>query len=212
MAKLQIAVDLASFDELLALADRLHDVVDIFEVGTPVIMQDGFHPVRAIKARYPDLTVLADTKIVDGGSIECADACRAGADIVTVLALADDATVSGVIKTAHRHGKKAMADLICAPDIAGRARELVDMGIDFVCVHTAVDVQKRGITPLDELKTLVKAINSEKAVAAGGISPMTVGAYLDEDPAIVIMGSALTGAKDPLSAAREAAALCHAAK
>lgn len=54
------------------------------------------------------MMILADTKIVDGGKLECEDACKAGADIVTVLAVADNATVRGVVDTAHRYGRRAM--------------------------------------------------------------------------------------------------------
>ena len=40
--------------------------------------------------------------------------CRRGegADIVTVLALADETTIGEVVKTAHENGRKVMADLI----------------------------------------------------------------------------------------------------
>lgn len=41
MTKLQIAVDLLSEEEAVLLADDIHDVVDIFEIGTPMIIRDG---------------------------------------------------------------------------------------------------------------------------------------------------------------------------
>ena len=85
--KLQIAVDIADTQRVLEIAKQVHDVIDIFEVGTPVIMKEGMNPVRALKKEYPNLCVLADTKIMDGGKIECQDVCEAGADIVTVLAV-----------------------------------------------------------------------------------------------------------------------------
>lgn len=196
MARLQIAVDLLAGEQALLLADEIHDVIDIFEVGTPMIIRDGLHPVRRIKEKHPGLTVLADTKIVDGGSLECEDACKAGADIITVLAMADNATIQDVVDSAHRYGRKAMADLIQAPDIAKRAKELVGMGIDYVCVHTGVDVQRLGRTPLEELEILVSAISCEKAAVAGGINSGTLESYLARKPGIVIMGGALCCAPD----------------
>ena len=60
MAKLQIAVDLMTEEQAALLADEIHDVIDIFEVGTPMIVRDGLHPVRRIKEKHPELTVLAD--------------------------------------------------------------------------------------------------------------------------------------------------------
>lgn len=194
--KLQIAIDLANGTEALEMVGHIRDEIDIVEVGTPLIMKEGMVPVRLIKKTYPNVTVLADTKIVDGGDIECADACEAGADIVTVLALADNETVKAVIDTAHKFGRKAMADLICVTDIQKRARELEAMGMDYVCVHTAVDVQKLGKTPLDDLKELVAAIPPHKAAVAGGISMKTLDAYKALNPAIVIAGGSLTNAEN----------------
>ena len=194
--KLQIAIDLATGAEALEMVGHIRDEIDIVEVGTQLIMKEGMVPVRLIKKTYPNVIVLADTKIVDGGDIECADACEAGADIVTVLALADNETVKAVIDTAHKFGRKAMADLICVTDIQKRARELEAMGIDYVCVHTAVDVQKLGKTPLDDLTELVAAIPPHKTAVAGGINMKTLDAYKALNPAIVIAGGSLTNAEN----------------
>ena len=110
--KLQIAIDIANTETVLSIADAVHDVIDILEVGTPVIMKEGLAPVYRVKQKYPNLCVLADTKIVDGGAMECEDACKAHADIVTVLAMADNATIKEVVDTAHKFKKKVLADLI----------------------------------------------------------------------------------------------------
>ena len=196
MTQLQIAVDLLSQEQTVALADQIHDVIDIFEVGTPVIVRDGMRPVRLIKERHPALTVLADIKIIDGGYLECADACKAGADIVTVLAIADNATICGVIDAARQYRRKVMADLIRVENIAQRSRELLALGVDYLCVHTAVDVQSQGRTPLNDLATLVSAIPPQHAAVAGGISGDTLAKSLSMQPAIVAMGGALCSAPD----------------
>jgi len=199
--KLQIAMDTLSGAEVLHLLERVHDVVDIVEIGTPLILREGLAPVRAVKERYPGLTVLADTKIVDGGRLECGDAVAAGADIVTVLAAADDATIQDVITAAHEKSRFVMVDLIGRADIAKRAEELLALDADFICVHTGVDAQKSGRTPLGDLKTLVAAIPPECAAVAGGVSPASVRQYAVLHPGIIIAGGALTGAQDPRAAA-----------
>lgn len=194
--KLQIAVDIADTVRVLEIADQIYDIIDIYEVGTPVIMKEGMAPVKALKNKYPQLCVLADTKIVDGGSIECADVCEAGADIVTVLALSDNATIEEVIETAHKYDKKVLADLICVKDIAARSKELVEMGVDYVGVHTGVDMQKEGRTPLEDLTILVKSINSRQAAVAGGVKFNTINSYVELNPEIIIAGGALYNAPD----------------
>lgn len=153
-------------------------------------------PVKALKDRYPDLTVLADSKIMDGGALECEDICKNGADIITVLALADNATIEEVVQVAHKYNRKVMADLICVKNITERSRELIAMGVDYVAVHTGVDMQKKGRTPLKDLQELTKAIAPGQAAVAGGVNMETVSSYIKEQPGIVISGSALYQAPD----------------
>ena len=194
--KLQIAVDIADTMRILEIGDQIHDVIDIFEVGTPVIMKEGAAPIRALKQKYPDLTVLADSKIMDGGALEAGDLCEAGADIITVLAVSDDTTISEVIETAHQFGRKVLVDLMCIQDIPKRSREVEAMGADYVCVHTGTDMQKRGRTPLGDLREIVSAIDPSKAAVAGGVKMETLDSYKALKPGIVIAGSALYNAPD----------------
>ena len=194
--KLQIAIDNASADTILDTVDKIADIIDIVEVGTPMIIRDGQSAVRIVKEKYPHLTVLSDSKIVDGGSLECGYAVEAGADIITVLAMAADETISDVIDTAHEAGRQAMADLIGVPDIQKRAKELKGLGIDYICVHTAFDVQKKGRTPLGDLKELVQAVPSGMCAVAGGVNLKTIDEYVRLNPAIIIAGGALYNTPD----------------
>ncbi|MEY8524073.1 3-hexulose-6-phosphate synthase [Lachnospiraceae bacterium 38-10] len=201
--KLQIAVDIADTERVLEIAEQVHDIVDIYEVGTPVIMKEGMRPIRALKERYPDLCVLADTKIMDGGALECGDVCKAGADIVTVLALADNATIVEVVETAHRYDRKVLADLICVRDIPERAKELVDMGVDYIGVHTGVDMQKAGRTPLKDLEELVFAVDPARTAVAGGVNIDTIDAYAALETEIIIAGGAICHAENIRQAAMD---------
>lgn len=190
--KLQIAFDMVSAETVLELVGEIHDVIDIVEVGTPMIVREGMLPVRLVKTSYPNVTVLADVKIVDGGDVESADAFEAGADLVTVLAVADDATIQSVINTAKKYGKQVMADLICINDVEKRAKELDQMGVNYVCVHTAHDVQVSGKTPFDELKRVMAVLKNAKAAVAGGINKKTILLAKQIGPEIVVAGAALT--------------------
>ena len=194
--RLQIAMDDGDTGHLIEVAGRIHDVIDIFEVGTPVIMLDGCHAVKAVKDAYPHMCVLADSKIMDGGALECLYLCKAGADIVTVMAVSDNATITEVIETAHAYGRKVMVDLMNVTDIPARSRELVELGADYVAVHTAFDVQKLGRTPLGDLRELVSAIDPSKAVVAGGVKQETIADYVALRPGIIVAGAALYGAPD----------------
>ncbi|MBO7710556.1 MAG: orotidine 5'-phosphate decarboxylase [Lachnospiraceae bacterium] len=194
--KLQIAIDNASTSNIFDIVDPIADTIDIVEVGTPMIIHEGQKAVRMIKEKYPGLTVLSDSKIADGGALECQYAVDAGADIITVLALAADQTIKDVIDTAHKSGRKAMVDLISVTDIRARAARLREMGADYIAVHTAFDVQKTGRTPYKDLKELLEVIPAEMCAAAGGIRQDTVSDYAALHPGIIIAGGALCQAPD----------------
>ena len=161
-----------------------------------MILREGMLPVRLIKQKFPDVTVLADCKIVDGGDIESQDAFEAGADIVTVLAVSNDTTIQAVINKAKQYGKKVMADMICMEDVKGRSVDLDRMGVDYICIHTAVDVQSAEKTPFNELAEVMPLLKNAKAAVAGGINMDTIPLAREYGPEIVVVGSALTRSAD----------------
>ena len=54
--------------------------ISIIEVGTPLIISEGCKAVETIKRKYPQKTVFADIKVMDGGSVVPKIAFSAGAD------------------------------------------------------------------------------------------------------------------------------------
>ena len=103
--KLQVAFDLQSSDEILNFLEKNGDLIDIIEIGTPLIIKEGLKSVLKIKKKFPKQTVLADLKIMDAGLLEAQIGFDAGADIVTVLGLASTKTLNGVKQTAVKNSK-----------------------------------------------------------------------------------------------------------
>ena len=54
MAKLQVAIDLLTTEEALALAAKVAPYVDIIELGTPLIKNMGSGVITAMKNAHPD--------------------------------------------------------------------------------------------------------------------------------------------------------------
>ena len=203
MIKLQLALDDISLKDALSLLGKVRDHIDIAEVGTPFLMEYGTSAIRQIKAAFPGLEVLCDGKIMDAGSYEADIGFEAGADYVTVLAVTEDATIRDVALSAERRGKIAVADMICVRDLPQRVSELKQLGIQMLSVHTGVDQQKAGRTPISDL-SLIKSCCGELPVSvAGGITPDTVDEYLALDPAVIICGGGILHAADPAAATAE---------
>jgi 3-hexulose-6-phosphate synthase len=198
--KLQMALD-GDWTDSRAVLAQVHQHIDIAEIGTPLIFREGMNTVRFLRAAYPHLALLADLKIMDGGEHEAAIAFEAGADLVTVLGGAHDNTVRGAVAAARRFGKQIMVDMLQVSQLVERARELLTLGVDYLCVHTAYDLQHSGETPLADLQALRTALPNAPLAAAGGIKLETLGAVLACQPQIVVVGGAITRAAQPAEVA-----------
>jgi len=201
--KLQLAFDVITTDKAILVLEELEGLIDIVEVGTPFIVEGGMKPVKEIRKRFPDQTILADVKIADGAKIEAKSAFEAGADIVTVLALAETQTIMDTVETARAYQKKVLVDMLAVKDIPTKTRELETIGVDYICVHNAFDIQSQGKNPLDELLILKQHIKTAKAAVAGGIKLQTLPGIVEAEPDIIIVGGAITNAADMRSTVKK---------
>ena len=138
---------------------------------------------------------------MDVGQYEADFAFGAGADMVTVLGVADDATIAGAAASAAAHGKEAVVDLISVVDKPTRARRAQELGARFVAVHSGIDQQMQGQSPLTDLRAVRDAV-SIGVMVAGGIKLETLPTVVGLGPDVVVVGGAITGASDPAAAAR----------
>lgn len=202
MSKLQLALDDIYLDDALSLLRKLQNDIDIVEVGTPFLIRYGIWAVEEIRKDFPGLCILCDGKIMDAGAYEAEEMFQAGANIITVLALTDDSTIQACVEVAEKYQGEVMADMICVQNLPNRARELEGLGVHMIAVHTGVDQQARGRTPLGDLEELKGAVTSAKLAVAGGINEDSVDDYMRFSPDIVIVGGGILNQKDRLKAAR----------
>ena len=173
-------------------------------------MGEGVRAVRAIKDRFPDKLVLADAKIMDAGGMESEIAFTSGADIVTVLGCADDATIVGAVAAAEKYGKWVMVDLINCADLTNRARQCQALGVHTLCVHAAVDTGNDAQSLFRELAAIRDVVRCPLAIA-GGISAETVSEAVSAGASIVVVGSAISRAQRPAEAAAAMMAMLQGA-
>lgn len=201
--ELQLALDLVDIPGALKVVAEIGEYIDIVEIGTPVVINEGLRAVKEIKAAFPHLRVLADLKIMDAGGYEVMKASEAGADIITVLGASDDATIRGAVEEARKHNKKILVDLINVKDIAGRAKEVDEIGADYICVHSGYDHQAAGINSFEDLKAIKAVVKRAKTAIAGGIKLATLPDVIAAQPDLVIVGGGITGASDIKAAAAD---------
>jgi 3-hexulose-6-phosphate synthase len=176
-AIVQLSLDLTDLSEALRTADLAVQVgVDWLEVGTPLIIAEGMRAVRELRARYPEIPIVADLKTMDGGWLEAEIMAKAGASMVVVMGQAHAETVELVVKAGSDFGVKVMGDNMAMADPVEGAKRLEELGCDYVIHHVGFDMRtlrrERGLnapTPLDRLREVVEAV-SVPVQAVGGLT------------------------------------------
>ncbi len=198
-AIVQISLDLTSLDEAIetaALARRAG--VDWLEAGTPLLLAEGLHGVRALREAFPDIPIVADLKTMDGGYLEAEMMAKAGATHVVVMARAHPETIRCVVKAGADFGCQVMGDNLACPDPVVAARQLEDLGCDYVIHHIGYD-ERRGIaaagqrmpSPLDRLREVVAAVQVP-VQAVGGLSLEQAIQCPQYGAPLVVLGAPLT--------------------
>jgi 3-hexulose-6-phosphate synthase len=201
MAKLQVAIDLLTTADALALVAKIAPYIDIIELGTPLIKKEGIAVVTAMKAAYPDKLVFADLKTMDAGELEADIAFSAGADLVTILGAAGNATIIGAVKAGKAHNKGVVVDTIGVADRVKRAQEVTALGVEFVELHAGLDEQW---TEGYSIKVLIdEAARAGVPVSvAGGVNINNISAVIKAGAIVAVAGAAIYGAEDPAAAAK----------
>jgi 3-hexulose-6-phosphate synthase len=176
----QISLDIIDLKEALATAHiAIRAGVDWLEAGTPLILAEGMHGVRALRLEFPKTPIVADLKTMDGGWQEAEVMAKAGATHVVVMARSHPATIKMVVKAGKDFGVKVMGDDMACDDKAAACKMMEDIGVDYIVHHTGYDERRdpavikanngRVPSPFDELEKIVRAVKIP-VQAVGGLS------------------------------------------
>ena len=195
----QISLDLTSIPEAIDTARlAIRCGVDWLEAGTPLIIAEGMNGVRALRAEFPGVPIVADLKTMDGGWLEAQLMAEAGATHVVVMERAHPETIKMVVKAGRDFGVQVMGDNLGASDKVAAAQRLEDLGCDFVIHHIGYD-ERRGLaaagkpfpSPLDQLREIVAAVRVP-VQAVGGLSIEQAIRTPEYGAPLVVLGAPLT--------------------
>ncbi len=200
--KLQVALDLLELDRAVQIAkESLEGGADWIEVGTPLIKSEGMDAIRTMREKFPEQKIVADMKTMDTGAIEVEMAAKAGANIVSILAVADNSTIEDALRSAREYGVELMVDIMNVPDPVAKSKELEEIGVDYICVHVGIDQQMVGVDTIDLLETIVKDVKTPLAVG-GGLDAESAARAVASGADIVIVGGNIIRSADVTGSTR----------
>jgi bifunctional enzyme Fae/Hps len=199
---LEVALDIPDWRRVEGIVRALprSDAI-IIEAGTPLIKRYGVEVVQKIHQLRPETVVVADLKTLDTGNLEARMAGDATADVVGFSALAPLKTMEKFIEECKKIGALSLMDTLNLPDPVGVLKKL-KVKPDIVELHRAIDVEQSQESEWGNIREIKRVCGNVLVAVAGGIRVNKVEKALNAGADILVVGRAITAAKDVTGAAR----------
>ena len=189
----QVSLDLTTIEEAIETSETAVEAgVDWLEAGTPLILAEGLHGVKALRERFPEHPIVADLKTMDGGYLEAEMMAKAGANIVVVMARAHEATIRCVVQAGRDYGIKVMGDDLGCENKPAAARMMEDLGVDFIVHHLGFDERNMisGLNVMSDLEDVARAVSIPVQAVGGLTIPEAISCPAHGAP-LVVLGAPL---------------------
>ncbi len=190
---MQVSLDLTTIGEAIETSETAVEAgVDWLEAGTPLILAEGLHGVKALRERFPEHPIVADLKTMDGGYLEAEMMAKAGANIVVVMARAHEATIRCVVQAGRDYGIKVMGDDLGCQDKPAAAKMMEDLGVDFIVHHLGFDERNliSGLNVMSDLEDVARAVSIPVQAVGGLTIPEAISCPAHGAP-LVVLGAPL---------------------
>ncbi|MEM9424094.1 MAG: 3-dehydro-L-gulonate-6-phosphate decarboxylase [Spirochaetota bacterium] len=200
---LQLALDNLKLHEALCTTQVLAPELDVIEAGTLLCLAEGAESVQVLRSLYPDKKIVADLKIVDAGAELAQLACQRGADWVTVMCNAANATKAKAVEAAAKYGSEIQVELF-GNWTYEEAREWQPIGLKQVIYHQSRDALHAGGSWGEKNMQAVKKLADMgfEVSVTGGLSVDVLALFRGIPVKSFIVGRDLREAKEPLDTAR----------
>ncbi len=198
---LQVAMDLTSLSEVKKVLELVPESDHvIFEIGTPLAKKYGVDVILELRDVRPDAFFVLDIKTLDTGNLEARMAADATANAVVVSGLAPVSTIEKFIREADKTGIYSVIDMLNVSDPVALLEKL-SVKPNVVELHRAIDTEGVAPPPWINAGKIKEKFNVLVGVA-GGLKPENVGEAIKAGADILVVGRAITRARDIEGAAR----------
>ncbi len=200
---LQVALDNFSLSDALESTRLLAPELDVIEAGTLLCLATGAESIKALRTLYPDNKIVADLKIVDAGGELANMACTNGADWVTVMCNAANATKAKAVEAAEKLGGEMQVELFGNWTFE-EAEEWKKIGLKQVIYHQSRDALNAGGSWGEENMKVVKRLAEMgfEVSVTGGLTIDVLKLFKGIPVKCFIAGRNLRNPADPAAEAR----------
>jgi len=196
---LQVALDVTSIEE----AERLAGIAvsagaDLLEVGDPLLRRFGFEALTRIRLSQPDTPLIAEFASSDWADEQVRLAADAGADIVSLIGLANEPRIARAVYAARAAKVGIFVEVPRNQADLSWCKMAQELGVDGVSIIRNIDATTNPKASWDRVKRIRRGCDIPIAVS-GGFGASHIAAALNISWNIVIVGRAIVDAPDPAS-------------
>lgn len=199
---LEVAFDIPDWRRVEGIVRALpdHEAL-VIEAGTPLVKRYGVEVCQKIRQIKPESMILADLKTISSAKMEAKMAADAGADVASFAGVGPVETQEEFIEMCHEEGILALLDTISLHNPLDVLKKL-KIKPDIVELHRAIDLELTAAAhQWGNIPEIKKAIGGGPVAVAGGIRLPKVKEALASKADMLVVGRAITVAKDVNSAA-----------
>ena len=199
---LEVAFDIPDWRRVEGIIRALpdHEAI-VIEAGTPLIKRYGVEVCKKIHQLRPNALVLADLKTISSGKREAYMAGEATADVASFAGVGPLDASEEFIDACHEVGVLPLLDTINLHDPVPVLNSL-NVKPDIVELHRAIDLELTDAGhQWGNIPEIKEAIGGGPVAVAGGIRLPKVKEALSSKADILVVGRAITVAKDINNAA-----------
>ncbi|UUM19548.1 MULTISPECIES: 3-keto-L-gulonate-6-phosphate decarboxylase UlaD [unclassified Mycoplasma] len=203
---LQIALDNLTTQDAIESARKAAKYIDVIEVGTILLASEGKQAIADLKKAFPDKIIVADGKIADAGKVFAKMFYENGADYITAICAAENATMDDLVKYSKTFdGNKEVQVEMTTNFSWEQVESWKQAQVPQVVWHRARDAQAAGVKwgekDIETVRRLAQM--GFKVTVTGGVSVEDIKLFKDIPIYIFIAGRSIRDAQDPEAAAKE---------
>ncbi|MGZ9414336.1 3-keto-L-gulonate-6-phosphate decarboxylase UlaD [Mycoplasma sp. AC157] len=203
---LQIALDNLTIEDAIKSAKKAEKYIDVIEVGTILLASEGKKAISELRKAFPDKIIVADGKIADAGKVFAKMFFESGADYVTAICAAENATMDELVKLSQTYGKNKELQIEMTTNFTWEQVENWKKSlVPQIVWHRSRDAQASGVNwGQKDIDTVAKlASMGFKVTVTGGVTVEDIKLFKDIPVFIFIAGRSIRDAENPELAAKE---------